>query len=431
VQILPMGCYLMAVLLLFEIGRRAFETSTGLFAALVLLMHPFMLETSVRDNFTDPVLMAVLLLAVLCVLLAGREGTAQPARWLVVGGIGLGLAQYARSAGMMLYVPMTVLLLTVFREKRVMRFAVFAASCLATQLPLFVWNVEHVGTPTFTPTYVFLSLTRSFPGFSAFALLLPTSLREVARLYGGEIALKWLSQVWVHAKYFFTFTSPVLLTAGLLSWTLPLNGPQRALRTFTAVLYVCLVALDSLFAWDNRYLLPVVPFVALLGFECLRRLVSAAPLPAVGKFLTAASLGALISISGIDLFFQLSKTASREAEFARLRDSRERARFIVDNLRRTDIVLTADPGLLAWETGDTAVALPLNPEMAAAVHDRFVAFNTMLLETRRPRGDLFGYAEDWYRVAAGEQAFMKFRREGSVTLSSGQTLVLLRADGAN
>ena len=428
VVILPAACYVIAALLLFELGRRMFRTSTGLFASLLLMTQPFMLETSVRDNFTDPVLMAVFLASVLSVYIASRDDTAHPSGWLVAAGVSLGLAQYARSAGLMLYLPMSFLVLALFQRKRPSRFAVFAGSCFAIQLPLFVWNIIHIGTPTFTPTYVFLSLTRSFPGLSAFALVLPTSLREVVHVYGVDIALKWLSQVWVHGKYFFTFMSPVVLTAGLLTWTLPLAEPQRVLRNFTALLYVCLVALNSLFVWDNRYLLPAVPFVALLGVECLRHLLAAAPLSAFGKSVTSVALAILVSIPTIDLFFQMSKTGAREGERARLQDNRERAQFILENVRSTDIVMTADPGLLAWETGNTAVSLTLNPQTAEIVRDRFVAFNALLLETRRPRGDLFGYSEDWFRIAAGQQIFLNFRPEQSVMLSTGQRLVLFRAD---
>jgi hypothetical protein len=428
VVILPAASYLVAALLLFELGRRVFSTSTGFWASLLLMTHPFMLETSVRDNFTDPVLIAVFLAAVLWVYIASHADTARPAAWLVAAGFSLGLAQYARSAGLMLYVPMSFLVFALFQRKRLSRFALFAGSCLAIQLPLIVWNIVHVGTPTFTPTYVFLSLTRSFPGLSAFVLVLPTSFREVVSLYGVDIVHKWLSQVWVHGKYFFTFMSPVVLTAGLLAWTLPLTEPQRVLRTFTAILYLCLAAMNSLFVWDNRYLLPIVPFVALLGVECLRRLLAAAPLAAFGKPVTAAALGILISIPTIDLFFQMSKAEARQGERARLQDNRERARFIADNVRKTDIVMTADPGLLAWETGNTAVSLTLNPQTAEIVRDRFVAFNAMILETRRPRGDLFGYSEDWFRIAAGEQHFLRFRAEQSATLSTGQSLVLLRAE---
>jgi len=427
VLVLPMASYLLAGLLTFELGRRVFDARTGVFAALLLLTDTFMLETSTRVNFTDPILVALVVLGVLAVLHASDGDSSLEKRWLIVAGVSLGLAQYARSAGLMLYLPMTILVVTISQDRRLRRFLIFAVSCVVVQLPLFIWNFVHLGHPIFTPTYVFLSLTRSFPGLSAFALLQPTSVGEIFRLYGGEIAVKWLSQVWVHAKYFFTFTSPVVLTAAVLSFALPFDRRQRALRTFAAVLYVCLVAMNSLFYWDNRYLLPVLPFVALIGFEFMGRTLAAATLTPAAKWLIAAALVVLVSTEKVDFFYQMSKTGARQLAAARLLDNRERARFIMSKLRPADIVMTPDPGLVAWETGNTAIGLPRNLETAKTIHDRFVPFNVMLLEARLPRTDLFSYAHDWELVANGEQTFLGFNREQSIALSGGQTLILLRS----
>jgi hypothetical protein len=427
ILVLPMGSYLLAGLLTFEVGRRVFDARTGVFAALLLLTDTFMLETSTRVNFTDPILVALVLLGVLAILRASDEGQSAQVRWLIVAGVSLGLAQYARSAALMLYLPMTVLVVALSSEKRMQRFLIFAASCFVVQLPLYIWNAVHLGHPIFTPTYVFLSLTRSFPGLSAFAMLPPTSFGEILKLYGGEIAVKWLSQVWVHAKYFFTFTTPVVLTAAVLSFALPLDRRQRALRTFTAVLYICLVVLNSLFYWDNRYLLPVLPFVALLGFDLLRRILAAATLTRAARWSIVAALAVLVSLDRVDFFFQMSKTPARQLSAARRLDNRERARFVMATLRPTDIVMTPDPGLVAWETGNTAIGLPRNLEIAKTIHDRFVPFNVLLLEARLPRADLFSYARDWEQVAQGEQTFLGFTRQQSIALSGGQTLILLRS----
>lgn len=200
------------------------------------------------------------------------------------------------------------------------------------------------------------------------------------------------------------------------------------LRNFTAVLYVSLVAGNSLIYWDNRYLLPVIPFVALLGFEFLQRLLSAAPLSPVAKALTVGAIAAFVSIEGIDFFYQSSK--AKALELATVQVNLERTRFIRENVRPTDVVLVADPGLVAWETGNPSVGMPKDLETATTIHSRYVKFNTMILDERRPRADLFSYSEDWYRVASGDKTFLGFQREKWVTLSSGQTMVLLRDAGS-
>jgi len=427
VRILPMAAYFASGLLLFELGRRLFSPVTGFLAAIFLLLQPFMIETAVRENFTDTVLVALLVASVLAVFVASEAKIQRPAAWLAFAGLLLGLSQYARSAATMLYLPMIVLVATAFDRRRASRLAVFLGACLITQLPLFIWNVIHIGSLTFTPTYVLLCLTPSFPGLSAFARVMPTDLREVLRLYGSDILQKWLSQVWVHFKYFFAFTSPLVLGGAVLSVFSTLTRPQQVLRNFTAVLYITLVLLNSLFIWDNRYLLPAIPFVALVGVKVLRGVVSAAPLSRYARQLAVAAIALLAAVEGIDFFYQTWK--SRPQYPSILRDAVERSAFMKTHLRPDDVVMAVDAPLIAWETRNTAVGLPIDPETAATIRDRFVKFNTLVLETRRPRSDLFGYSADWYRIATGEQAFFAFQREASATLSTGQTLILLRGRG--
>jgi hypothetical protein len=422
--ILPVTAYFLSALLLHELGRRVFNATTGLTAAAALLCQPFMIETCLRENFTDPVLVCLTIGAVLAVFIArGRERTWGFA-WLLLGGGLLGLAQYARSAATMLYVPMAYLVLTAWDRGRAARFASFFGSCLAVQAPIFWWNVQHVGTVTFTPTYVFLFLTGSFPGLRSFALILPTGLPEVLRLWGAEIGRKWLSQLWVHYKYFFTAASPLLLVGAALTFASPLTESQRVLRNFAAVLFATLAVFNSLIYWDNRYLLPVVPFVALLGAEFLRRSLAAAPPGRYARLPAVALIGALLAIEPLDFFYQSSK--ARSLELLTVQVNAERTQFIKDHLHPSDVAMAMDPGLIAWEAHATGVELPIDVATATVIHDRYVRFNAMILDAKRPRSDLFGYAEDWYRIASGAQTFAAFHPEASVTLSNGQTIVLLR-----
>lgn len=184
------------------------------------------------------------------------------------------------------------------------------------------------------------------------------------------------------------------------------------------------MAFNSLIYWDNRYLLPVVPFVALLGAEFLRQMLSTAPRDRLARPLAAALVVALLAIDTLDFFYQSSKAKSVELLAVQVND--ERTRFIRENVRATDVVLVMDPGLVAWEAGSTAVELPIDLETARTIHDRYVPFNTMILDAKRPRADLFGYSEDWYRIANGEKTFPDFYPEKSITLSTGQIVVLLR-----
>jgi hypothetical protein len=416
--------YVLSGLALFELGRRLFSPTTGLLAALALLAQPLMIETAMRENFTDPVLVCLIVSAVLAVFIAADKTTRQPSLWLAAAGALLGVCQYVRSAATTLYVPMLFLLSTAVDRRRARAVVVFLAACLAVQLPLFVWNVQHIGQLTFTPTYVLLSQTPSFPAHSAMVSVLPPDF-PMFEQYGEEVVWKWVSQLWVHYKYFFTMTSPLLLAAFLLVGATQLPPRQRAFWNFTSVLYLTLSALNSLFIWDNRYLLPVVPFIALAGIDFIRAQLSAATLRPLARTGFAVLIALLIASETADFFYQQRKARSLQPRI--LLDAVERATFMRTNLRPTDIVMAVDAPLIAWETGNTAVGLPLDPDKAVLVRDRYVRFNAVVLETRRPQADLFKYSEDWYRIAAGEKTFIDFRPVHSATLTTGQRLVLLRS----
>jgi Dolichyl-phosphate-mannose-protein mannosyltransferase len=422
--VLPVVMYVLSGLAVFELGRRLFNPTTGLLAAIALLAQPLMIETAMRENFTDPVLVCLLVSAVLAVFVAADETTTRRLLWLTAAGVLLGLCQYVRSAATTLYLPTLFLVAVACNRRRATALVVFVAACLVVQLPLFVWNVQRIGTLTFTPTYVFLAQTPSFPAHSAMVSVLSPDF-PVFQRYGTEVIWKWVSQMWVHYKYFFTLTSPLLLVAFILFGATQLPPRQRVFWSFTCVLYLTLSALNSLYIWDNRYLLPVVPFIALAGIAFMRERLSTAALGPLGKWGLALLLAVLIGSNTADFFYQQWKARSLQPRI--LLDAVERAAFMKANLRPSDVVMAVDAPLIAWETSNTAVGLPLDPDKAALLRNRYVRFNAIVLEGRRTQSDLFRYSEDWYQIAAGDKTFMDFRPVHSATLTTGQRLVLLRS----
>jgi hypothetical protein len=424
VVVFPMVMYLLSGLAVFELGRRLFNPLTGLLAGIVLLAQPWMLRTTARENFSDPVLVALLVSTVLCVFVASDDSTRRQRAWLIGGGILLGLCQYARWAATTMYVPMLFLIVMASPRRRFVRATTFLLACLATQLPLFIWNFVHIGRFTLTPTYVFLFATPSFPAESSLVSVLPPDF-PVFQQYGREVVLKWIGQMWVHYKYFFEMTSPLLLVGAMMFGFTAIPQRQRVLWMFAVVLYLTIAGLNSWFMWYNRFLLPVVPFVAILGVEFIRAMLVAAPVPALVRAVAAAVLAVVVIAEPADLFYQLSKARLASSSIAGIPNPR--AAFMKANLRPGDVVMAFDAPLIAWETGNVAVGLPLSPAKGTMVRDRHVKFNTLVLETRRPRVDIFGFAEDWYQIARGEKEYLDFRVEQITALSADQRLVLLRS----
>lgn len=421
--VFPAACYVAAGLSTFILGRLLFGATVGLCAALFLLIQPSMIGNTLSYGFTDPVLVCALVVSVLAIFVSRNRrdlGTA----FLVAGGVALGIAQYARSAGLMLYVPMAALLWLSFDTQKYRRLAIFFAACLAVQLPMFAWYVTHIGSLWLVPNWMPLFLTQSFPGFTATQAILPTSQVEIFQTYGGDILRKWLSQVWVHYKYFFSMTSPLLIVSALLAYLLPMSRDQRALASFCAMLYGSLVLQNSLFIWDNRYLLPVVPFVAVLGFAFLAHVVSAWHTVRVGRIMAVTVLAILISVETIDFVYQSVKNQP-SWELQRQTDATLTA-FAKANLHDGDVVMSMDPALLAWEMRLPGVGMTVDLPNAERMYREFVKFNVLLLWTPIPHVALYGTSADWNDVISGTKQLLGFRIQNSAPLPSGGTVVVLR-----
>jgi hypothetical protein len=423
VLVLPLAAYFTSGLLLAEIGRRLFNTKIGVLAAMALMSHPFMLETGLRENFTDTILVALILGCVLCIV-AASGGPAEREDWrlLVIAGVLLGLSQYARSAAMALYLPVGTLVWVLHRHRLWRAIATVLISALITQLPLSAYYYGAIGRFTFTPTYILLFLSDAFPGLASFTVLVPPERATVMTSYGGVIFKKWLSQIWVHYKYFFTFMSPLLLVSALLSPTVVTSNTQRGVGAFAIVFLAVLIPFNSLIYWDNRYLLPIVPFVALFGIAGLQFYLSHATTN-VRRAMVAVCV-VLVAIEPLDFFYQVWKSRMQYPRLVATLD--ERAATLRTIIRPDDVVMAADPGFVGWEIKVPAVTLARDPDTALRVRQQYFPFNVLLLDERRPRADMFGYAADWYDIAAGTKTFPGFQRAAAVTVQ-GQTIVVLRS----
>lgn len=424
VLVLPIASYLCSGVLLAELGRRLFSSGVGLLAALVLLSQPFLLETTLRENFTDPVLVALILATVLAVVVAAdRSEGRDRVRWLVAAGVLLALCQYARSAALSLYVPVFVLTYAMMPSARGRAPAIIGAAAVTAQLPLFIYNFLSVGSVSFTPTYILLFLSEAYPGLASFVVLLPTSAAEVFARYPVVIVKKWLSQIWVHYKYFFTFMSPLLLTSALLSPLSRASSAQRALTWFTMTLLVLLIPFNALIYWDNRYMLPVVPFLVLLGVAFLQTLLSAAPSGAVVRGAMAVVIATLVMIEPVDFLYQVWK--SRD-QFPRGRlYIEEQVAFLKSELRPGDIVMAPEPGVVGWEANVPAVGLAQTPAIAREVKERYFPFNVLYLEAVRPRAGLFSFSPEWHEISLGQMTYGSFKPVATRTIF-GRTFVILR-----
>ena len=217
--------------------------------------------------------------------------------------------------------------------------------------------------------------------------------------------------------------SPVLLAAALLGLLLPSHGRQRAVALFTVAFLAILIPFNSLLYWDNRYLLPAVPFLALLGVAALQTLFAATTLTRLPRTALLVGCVALTAIEPLDFYYQVWKSRVLYAPLAASVDQQHA--FLRSVLQPGDLVMAPDPGLAGWAANVPAVAQARTPEIAETVRARYFPFTVLVVELRRPRADMFGYSQKWYDIAAGTEAFGSFAVVASRSIGA-QTFVVLR-----
>lgn len=229
------------VLLTFWLGRRLYGEATGLLAAWLVALSPFVLMFA-PTAFTDPLLVAL--------LLAGGVSAAQ--RHPAWAGLWVGLAIATKPQGLF-FVPLVAALLLIFDRPRQMALR-FGPALVITLLPAFLWDMARRQPSGFLEASLahYGGLSPDLPGFG--------------RRWWGFIDLLAYGTASPLLNTIFLFGLPLLLLLG--GW-LAINRAQRRRAAIDRLLagfsvgFLLLHAVFSFQVWD-RYLLGVLPLLALL-----------------------------------------------------------------------------------------------------------------------------------------------------------------------
>jgi 4-amino-4-deoxy-L-arabinose transferase-like glycosyltransferase len=256
----------LCVALLYLLVGRSFGPVAGLLAALALALSPISVATN-RHNNLESLLVLAVLLATLAFVLAAETGRL---RWLVVGGLVIGLGFNIKMLEAFVVLPAFYLLYLVAApvgwQRGMLHLTVATVAIVATSLP---WVVAVDLTPAEQRPYVgsssFNTVTDLTVGWNGVGRIVgsdkgvgdPGPLRLLNPQLGGQIG--WLLPLAIVG----------LVVASWRSWqgrpSLPLlNRQQQALVLWGTWLISLVVFFSVAGDWDPHYLAMLAPAVAAL-----------------------------------------------------------------------------------------------------------------------------------------------------------------------
>jgi 4-amino-4-deoxy-L-arabinose transferase-like glycosyltransferase len=256
---------ILCVALLYHLVARGFGAVAGLLAALALALSPISVATN-RHNNLESLLVLAVLVAAWAFILAAERG--RP-RWVVVGGLLIGLGFNIKMLEAFVVLPAFYLLYVVAApvglRRRVIDLGLATVVIVAASLP---WVVAVDLTPAEQRPYVgsssFNTVTDLTVGWNGVERLAgsdegvgdPGPLRLLNPRLGSQIG--WLLAVAIVG----------LVVASWQSWqgrpSLPLNRQQQALLLWGTWLISLLMFFSVAGDWDPHYLAMLAPAVAAL-----------------------------------------------------------------------------------------------------------------------------------------------------------------------
>jgi 4-amino-4-deoxy-L-arabinose transferase-like glycosyltransferase len=242
---------MVSLILVYALGRRLFDTRTGLLAALLLALSPFDILFA-STAFTDPLMVALVLGAL--VAAAGE----QPG----LAGILVGLAVATKQQGLF-FLPLIVAVgllapaqtgskRDVLPTNRLPGWLRIALAFILILVGVLWWDLSRLQRPGF--------LAQSLISYGGLAPVHTGTLLQRGAEWLSMVAALWVSP-WFNA--FLVAALLAWLFGGIAGWWQGWTRIDLALVAFI-VAYLLLHWLLGFQVWD-RYLLGLVPLVALLG----------------------------------------------------------------------------------------------------------------------------------------------------------------------
>jgi 4-amino-4-deoxy-L-arabinose transferase-like glycosyltransferase len=182
----------LTAVLLFQIGRRLWNSTSGAVAALLYIATPSILLNATVAK-TEPLSMLLTSLGILALIAATRDGRS---KWLVLSGIAFGLGYYVRQSALAGIFIMALALFMVTPSYRMLlrRYAIFCGGMALVTMVVLAWYSRYMSLSTefrngsLFPPFFILKAIRDF-------------LTHLAGVHGPEVtglmhAVRTSSQSW-------------------------------------------------------------------------------------------------------------------------------------------------------------------------------------------------------------------------------------------
>jgi hypothetical protein len=263
---------------LYHVGRLAARPHAGLFAAAVVMIDPDIARWN-RNIVTNPLYMSLLVLTVWSALLADRHRTF---KWYM-GAAVLSLATASiRPTGWMVPFLVAGFLFSRRIRRPMLRFGVSVALACAFVPTVALWSVPRSRLAAASPVHRMENGT-VIPGYDQWRLTMPSAGGhsdgiggaaayafdhpvDVAKLAAARVVAEHVSVRpfygrWHNAYLLLRFL--LLFPLAIVGWRSLRGDPMRPLLTAVIVGNALFVAL-TFASWDGRFLLFVLPLIALL-----------------------------------------------------------------------------------------------------------------------------------------------------------------------
>ena len=272
---IPSACLacLLLPLLAFALARRITASPPFAFGCAVSVMFTFLVRRHAFFALVDLPFTACTLAAMLCALRGGL-------RALLAAGVVLAAACYLKSTGLLLLPIVTLVYYLAAQKPGWRRLAPLAGMwllCLALLSPWLIRNIHLFGTPFYSANQYVAAGIDYAPHFWATQRWkvwwatphaeLP-SLAHVGQVYGwGRVARVVATRLGLAWRIQHLYYLQLVLC-------LCYFRKRRAIRALTLGIALFVVILCLLFGIESRYLLPMIPLMAAIGWLAYERVLS-------------------------------------------------------------------------------------------------------------------------------------------------------------
>lgn len=339
----------------FELGRLTLRHRAFPYVAVILVITAPQIVIGAASSKNDLVFTAVLLCSFYWMIRAGMSAGSRSGGHVLLAALSSAIAGATKVMGLNVVgaVGLLALVLAIRRRLQVRYVFLFAAGALATLLLLagnvYLFNLGRSAVPVGVA-----------PGEVHFTVGL-ANLTEAVRFYVFDLTLKRLvtRPVLEHDFMHYGYLFPFILALGVAAAFLQLRRRRYVLACLTVLggaLFLSVIAVRLPIGWDQRFMIWLVPTLAILGLSLvehlpLRRVLA---LTWVATVLAAGNLVLVLALESDGLFRRSAWHLASTGSLARYLDvPNRRYTYMKDGFDTLDRAATAQDSILYVGTDDS------------------------------------------------------------------------------